>query len=202
MKLYLNKTSPYARVARVCAIEKQLGAEVSLKWVDPWADDAELLAVNPNGKIPVLVTEAGEAISESLLIALYLDGRSAVGSLVPTPDQANVLALAGLGQGLTDAAFTTVISRKHLGPDSDSTVLGQRRHNALSRCLEQLEGLVETDVMQAGINLGQIVTAVALSYMEFRLPEVRWHQQCPRLAEWLAVFAERASMKETSFPAP
>ncbi|WP_198534604.1 glutathione S-transferase N-terminal domain-containing protein [Salinivibrio kushneri] len=58
MELYLNTTSPYARVVRICAIEKQLD-DVKLIWVDPWADDNALLTANPNGKIPVLVTDRG-----------------------------------------------------------------------------------------------------------------------------------------------
>ncbi|NWO06368.1 MAG: glutathione S-transferase N-terminal domain-containing protein, partial [Alteromonadaceae bacterium] len=49
MELYLNQTSPYARVARICAIEKQLSQDVNLVWVDPWADDTALLIANPNG---------------------------------------------------------------------------------------------------------------------------------------------------------
>ena len=188
MELYLNKTSPYARVARICAIEKQLGQDVDLIWVDPWADDKALLIANPNGKIPVLVTNEGEAISESLLIASYLDGLSPTNSLLRTPDYTDVLALSGLSQGLTDAAFTTVISRKHFGNESDSTVLGVRRQNAITRCLQKLEAMVNTDVMSSDINLGQIVTGVALSYIDFRLPELQWRNDQPLLADWATAF--------------
>ncbi|MGM0601316.1 MAG: glutathione S-transferase N-terminal domain-containing protein [Candidatus Rifleibacteriota bacterium] len=199
MELYLNKTSPYARIARICAIEKQLGKDVNLIWVDPWADDKALLTANPNGKIPVLMTNEGEAISESLLIASYLDGLSSTNNLLRTPDYTDVLALSGLSQGLTDAAFTTVINRKHFGIESDSTVLGVRRQNAITRCLQRLEDMVNTDVMNSDINLGQIVTGVALSYIDFRLPELQWGNDQPLLADWATGFSERASGKETAF---
>ena len=199
MELYLNKTSPYARVARICAIEKQLGQYVNLIWVDPWADDKALLIANPNGKIPVLVTDTGESISESLLIASYLDGLSSTNSLLCTSDYTDVLALSGLSQGLTDAAFTTVINRKHFGNESDSTVLGVRRQNAITRCLQRLEAMVNTDVMSSDINLGQIVTGVALSYIDFRLPELQWRNDQPLLADWATGFSERESVKETAF---
>lgn len=199
MELYLNKTSPYARIARICAIEKQLDPQVNLVWVDPWADDNALLIANPNSKIPVLVTDEGEAISESLLIASYLDSLSPTHSLLHTPDYTEVLALSGLSQGLTDAAFTTVINRKHLGKESDQTILGERRQKAITRCLQRLGDRVDTDVMRTDINLGQIITGVALSYIDFRLPELQWRSQHPRLAEWATGFSERASVKTTAF---
>ncbi|TGG92429.1 glutathione S-transferase [Natronospirillum operosum] len=199
MKLYLNQTSPYARVARICAIEKQLEQDLDLHWVDPWADDEALLTANPNGKIPVLVTNEGESISESLLIAAYLDGLSSARSLLRNPDFADVLALCGLSQGLTDAAFTTVINRKHFGQDSDSTVLGIRRRNAIVRCLQRLEGRVDSDVMKSDINLGQIITAVALGYIDFRLPTLQWGNDYPLLADWLVDFSKYSSFKETAF---
>ncbi|ODC02923.1 hypothetical protein BFW38_04515 [Terasakiispira papahanaumokuakeensis] len=199
MELYLNKTSPYARVARICAIEKQLDPQVNLIWVDPWADDKALLTANPNSKIPVLVTDEGEAISESLLIASYLDSLSPANSLLHTPHYADVLALSGLSQGLTDAAFTTVINRKHLGKESDLTVLGERRQKAITRGLQRLEDKVDTDVMRGEINLGQIITIVALSYIDFRLPERQWQHQHPHLANWATGLSERPSTTTTAF---
>ena len=39
MELYLNATSPYARLVRIVLLEKGLMNAVTLKWCDPWADD-------------------------------------------------------------------------------------------------------------------------------------------------------------------
>ncbi|BBI63175.1 hypothetical protein HSBAA_44810 [Vreelandella sulfidaeris] len=46
MELYLNATSPYARLVRIVLLEKGLADAVTLKWCDPWADDADLLKAN------------------------------------------------------------------------------------------------------------------------------------------------------------
>ena len=70
MELYLNATSPYARLVRIVLLEKGLMDAVTLKWCDPWADDADLLKANPAGRIPALVTEDGTTLSESMLIAM------------------------------------------------------------------------------------------------------------------------------------
>ena len=61
------------RVARIAALEKGLAERVQLVWSDPWNHDPALLAVHPQLRIPVLVTDEGQAIAESLLIAQYLD---------------------------------------------------------------------------------------------------------------------------------
>ena len=45
MQLYLNTSSAYARVVRVCLYEKQLIERTELCWCDPWAADSELVQI-------------------------------------------------------------------------------------------------------------------------------------------------------------
>ena len=197
MELFLNGTSPYARVVRVVALEKQFGDSLDLSWVDPWSDDAALLGVNPHARVPVLLTDDGVALSESLLICLYLDGVGGARKLLPPAQQGEVLAQAGVGQGLIDAAFNTVMARKHQGAGADATLLGQRRWRAIERSLKQLDeqlGVPLTEPL-----LGDIIVAVALSYLDFRLPEYAWQQAHPRLADWDALMQVRPSFVATRF---
>ena len=199
MELYLNATSPYARLVRIVLLEKGLADAVTLKWCDPWADDAELLKANPAGRIPALVTEEGTTLSESMLIAVYLDSVSPNKPMLPASSLGDVLHLAGLGQNLMDAAFTTVIARKHYGNEIDDSELGQRRSRAIQRLLKQLNSELGEKQQAAAINLGEIAIAVALDYLAFRLPEVNWKEEYPRLQEWHAVVTARASFQETTF---
>lgn len=199
MQLYLNQTSPYARVARIVAMEKGLLDRVELAWVDPWAESDTLISVNPASRIPVLTTDDGEALAESLLIALYLDEQGDSNRLVPAPDQARVLALAGRGQALTDAAFNTVIGRKHEGLKADETVLGQRRLVAIRRLLAELARGTDRPAMAMPLNLGHIVVAVALDYLDFRLPELSWREKHPALATWADPVLGRDTFVQTAF---
>ena len=57
MKLFSSNASPYARKVRVVIAEKNLGSLVEEVVVDIYADPAELLAANPLGKVPALVTD-------------------------------------------------------------------------------------------------------------------------------------------------
>ncbi|WP_286977976.1 glutathione S-transferase N-terminal domain-containing protein [Pseudomonas sp.] len=201
MELYLNATSPYARLVRIVLLEKGLMDAVTLKWCDPWADDADLLKANPAGRIPALMTEEGTTLSESMLIAMYLDSLDNVKPtppMLPTP-LSDVLHLAGLGQNLMDAAFTTVIARKHYGPEIDQSELGQRRARAMQRLLKQLNSELSGNPTAASIHLGDIAIAVALEYLAFRLPEIRWKEAHPQLAAWHAAVTARTSFQQTTF---
>jgi glutathione S-transferase len=194
MKLYLNATSPYARFVRVVALEK--GLQPELVWVDPWSNDPALLAVNPALRVPALETEQGTCLSESMLIALHLDQATGTPSLLPAKEQEQVLQLMGWGQGLTDAAFNTVIARKHQGSTVDQSELGQRRLAAISHTLQQLEQQVQG---LEKLHLGGLLVAVALDYLSFRLPEIQWQKHYPMLADWQQTLLQRDSFKSTAF---
>ncbi|KXS54638.1 MAG: glutathione S-transferase [Marinobacter sp. T13-3] len=199
-RIYLNATSPYARVARIAAMEK--GLEPELVWVDPWSNDEQLLDVNPMARVPVLVTDEGQAISESLLVLQYLDGIVEATPLFPESALASVLQLTGLAQGLIDASFGTVIQRKHEGDTADNTLLGQRRLAAIKRTLAGLEKNLESAIKQQELpafSATHIVTGVALEYLDFRLPEIHWRESHPALVELDKEMSARASFARTAF---
>lgn len=195
MRLFLNATSPFARVARVIALEKGLNPE--LVWCDPWANDPALLAVHPQGRIPVLLTEDGHAIAESLLIAQYLDTLGHGASLLPAQEMAVTLARTSVGYGLMEAAFSTVIARKH-DANADATVIGQRRLAAMQRALALLEQDLPA-LQEQAITLDQLVIAVAAEYVNFRLPGTITPSQYPQLCRWLQSVSQRPHLAATAF---
>lgn len=202
MKLFLNATSPFARLARVAALEKGLGSGLELVWCDPWSNDPVLLAVHPQARIPVLLTADGQAIGESLLIAQYLDALDGQPSLVPAAQAAAVLAATSLGYGLMEAAFAVTIGRKHEGAAADQGLMGQRRLAAMGRDLELLEQSAQSWLPpEAGqaLRLDQIAIAVALEYVGFRLPELLPQGAYPALRAWLQAVRLRPSLADTAF---
>ncbi|KPQ21822.1 MULTISPECIES: glutathione S-transferase family protein [unclassified Halomonas] len=199
MQLYLNATSPYARVARICLYEKQLIERTELCWCDPWASDSDLLQITPLSRIPTLVTDEGEVLTESLLIALYLDAQGEGESLLPQAALAETLAFAGLGHGLMEAAFNVVIGRKHGGHEVDTTLLGSRRLKAIERTLVTLNAHPSVLAGNAERTLGAIVVAVALAYISFRLPAFDWQNRFPTLHAWQSQVVESESFALTAF---
>lgn len=196
MKLYLNKASPYARLALVVAHEKQLAEQLELVWVDPWASPEALLAVSPLSRVPVLATDAGVAIADSAAISDYLDAVGAGRTLMPPlPRRAEVLGKYGLGRGVIELAFgATIEKRFHEGAKQP---LGERWIETLTRTAKQLESQV-TSFDSEQPDLGDLCIAVGLSYTSFRVSQVNWRTTCPKLAAWQDRMDARPSMRATA----
>jgi glutathione S-transferase len=194
MKLYLNKTSPYARLVMVVAHEKALTERIELAWTDPWANPPELLNVNAFSKVPVLVTDDGQPIIESVCICDYLDQIGGAPRLLPTEaaERLPVLRKYGLGRGLIDTAFGVTIERRFSGTDS---TLAARWLGAVRRAIDALEQDRTLLRSNEPPDLGDLALAVGLSYVEFRLPELNWRSASPRLSQWLDRLSARPSMR-------
>lgn len=79
---------PYSRAANTPWMLEEVGAEYELRFVDILAGGQkapEILALNPMGKLPVLV-DGDVVVTESAAIGLYLADRYAPGRLAPALD--------------------------------------------------------------------------------------------------------------------
>jgi len=193
MKLYLNKTSPYARLTLATAHEAGLADQIDLAWIEPWDNPPALLAVNPLGKIPVLVTDDGTALMESSCICDFLASSSRKSTFKPLVSPPALRRL-GLGRAAMDCAFSAVIQlRFNQGRQSP---LSERWLAAVPRAAATLEMIFDTPNRQP--DLGDLAVAVAFDYVDFRLPEVAWRNWFPRLAQGVDEILNRPSMLESS----
>lgn len=199
MRLYLNKTSPYARLVMAVAYEKGLAQKIELAFTDPWADPDELLGVNPFAKVPVLVTDDGLSLTESSCICDYIDEIENGRRLMPAfgPSRLSTIRKYGFGRGLIDCAFGVTIERRFVG-GSNKSALEQRWLSAVTRALQAMEGDETISLFAEQPDLGDLAIAIGLSYTEFRLPEVRWRETAPRLSKWMDQMADRPSMRLTA----
>jgi len=108
MKLLGSYTSPYVRKISVILLEK--GIAFDLVNTTPWADDDNVVAANPLGKVPVLMTPQGENYFDSPIIAHYLELAYPQPALVPLDPFAalKVRQIEALADGVTDAAMVIV----------------------------------------------------------------------------------------------
>ncbi len=83
-----------SRAIRTLWMLEELGIEYAHQPIDFQTDTKkpEFLAINPNGRIPTLVTEQGEVLWESMSINLYL-AKHYGGPLAPTNPPAEALAI-------------------------------------------------------------------------------------------------------------
>lgn len=199
MKLYHSPASPYARKVRTVIAEKGLDSLVDEILTDVHSDPAELLAVNPLGRIPALVTDEGMALFDSPVICAYLDAHPAGASapLTPSSGPERWLILRGeaLGDGLMDIGLD-LITEKRKPEGEKSPTLAARRRGQLERTLdvtlEFVSGLPKT------FNLGHVAIACALGYLDFRHDEIGWRNGRGELSAWYAEISKRPSVASTA----
>jgi len=68
MKLYVTYTSPYARLARIVVVEKGLQGRVQILEAKTRTVGSPYYQINPSGRVPYLVDDAGLGMEDSQLI--------------------------------------------------------------------------------------------------------------------------------------
>ena len=181
-------TSPFGRKVRMAVEVLGLGGRVMLMPADTLDDNDTLRQQNPLGKMPCLVTGDGTAIYDSGVIIEFLADVAGSDRLIPPrgPERFQTLTRARLADGITDAAILMIYdSRFRPGEPPSARWLAHQR-GKIVRALAAFEALPpdlgQTDIVTIGLGC-------ALGYLDWRKP-VEWRQDHPRLAAWLAAFAE------------
>jgi glutathione S-transferase len=199
MKLHFALASPFVRKVLVVAHERGLAGRITLlpRAMSPVRPEDELNHHNPLGKIPCLITEAGEALYDSRVICAYLDSLGSGAPLLPSaPERWTALRREALGDGIMDAAvgarYETVLRPE--GLRWEAWVAGQK--GKIGRALDALEG--EAEGLGRALDIGTIAIGCALGYLDFRYAGEGWREGRPRLAAWFEGFAARPSMVATA----
>jgi glutathione S-transferase len=197
MKLYLNKTSPYARLVLATAHEAGLASRVETVWLEPWDDNPQLLAVNPLSKVPALITDQGVTLIESALICDHLVTVSGSDRLLPAhgAQRESVLQRLGISRAVIDCAFGSVIQRRF--NDGADTPLSKRWLKAIPRAVTALEKIAAKRTLPSEPDLADVAMTVALDYVDFRLPEIVWRKEAPTLLRAIDSVLARTSMTAT-----
>ena len=186
MRLYSNPHSPFSRKVRVVA--HGCGVALDVADVLPLKDEG-LRTVNPLGRIPALLLDDGTVLLDSKVIAEFLDQD---GKFHPHgAGRWRALSLQALGDGIAEAAVAHAI----LGRDEPPPAASRERHwGAVTRGLDALEKSELSDPPA----IGEVAVACALTYLEFRYPDLDWEGSRPTLAGWYARFCEHPSWKATA----
>ena len=201
MKLLGSTTSPYVRKVRIVMIEKKL--DYVLVPEDVWSAQSTITDVNPLGKVPCLVMEAGEALFESRVIVEYLDTLSPVGKLIPPVgrERAEVKTWEALADGVLDALILARLEATWPGRSS-----GERSQAWIDRQMDKVR--VSLKAMSKGLgdkafcsgihlSLADIAVGCTLSYLDFRFPQIDWRSGYPNLQKLHDKLMQRPSFVET-----
>jgi len=201
MKLFASLTSPYARKIRILLAEKGLPFELVVD--SPWEANTRIPALNPLGKVPVLITDDGEAFFDSPVIAGYLETLPAEPAMLPADalEAVRVRQLEALADGITDAAVAALLeSRRPDGQRSEAEIVRQK--DKIARGLVELARRAHGhDWLHGGrFSLADVAAAVALAYLDLRHPDVDWRSSHPALARFAENMFARQSFTDTKPP--
>jgi glutathione S-transferase len=198
MKLLYSVTSPYARKVRIVAAEKKLDLDVVTS--DPWVVSPELIAANPLGKVPALITDDGWSLFDSRVIVEYLDGLSPVQRLIPegSRDRIAVKRWEALADGLLDAALTARL--ESMRPDQNESSAKQiaRQRDKIAASLKEMACCLDDADYCVGnaLTLADIAMGCALGYLDLRFPDIDWAAAHPSLLR-----AHKKLLSRSSFQA-
>jgi glutathione S-transferase len=199
MQLFTSPTTPFGRKVVVMILESGLSDRVELVQVigTPLEPGTLPVAQNPLGKIPALMTDAGQAIFDSRVICRYLDAKSGAG-LYPLGEALwPVLVLEATADGILDAAVLMAYELRLRQQDMQSQPWLEAQWLKISRALDAIEAQ-DMASLNGPRNMAQIAVSVALGYLDFRHDARGWRAGRPGLAAWNAEFAARPSMMATA----
>ena len=195
MKLFFSPTSPYVRKCMACAHELGLVSRIELlgSKAHPIDRDASIVAVNPLGKVPTLVTDDGQALYDSRVICEYLDHVGG-GTLLPkdAAGRWNALTLQALADGVLDACL---LARYEDAVRPEALRWADWRRGQMDKVAASLAALeAGTPALDQNVHIGNLATGCALGYLDLRFPELAWRDHHSKLAAWWAAFGARPSM--------
>ncbi len=200
MKLYWSSRSPFVR--KVMAFAHECGVVGRIECVRTLVamtqPNADLLKINPTGKIPTLLVDDGSALYDSTVICEYLDSLHDGRRLFPASGPARWTALRrhALGNNLLDnlMLWRNEMLRPQVQQSPETLAAFEIKvRNAVAALDRDAEALA-TDA----VGIGHIAIACALSYADFRFANLGWRRGNDRIARWFDAFAQRPSMVNTA----
>ena len=199
MKLYYSGASPYVPKVMVTAIEAGIDKKIEQvpTAVTPVQPNKDLAKENPLMKLPTLVTDDGTPLYDSYVICEYLDSLSKGARLLPAPGPARwkVLTLHALATGVTEAGLLARYEEVVRKPELRNNEWVQGQLAKVNNGLDELERSAKD--LEGPINLGQVATACAIGWLEFRKPAGDIRKGRPKLFAWYDAFVKRPSLQAT-----
>lgn len=200
MKLYVTYTSPYARLARIVVIEKALEERVEIIEAKTRTAGSPYYQINPSGRVPYLINDAGVGMEDSQLICAYLDSLDSKPRFhKPTlaPDWA-YLRLEFSARSMCDGISVWTREMARLANERSPTVLAHEVARS-QRMADIFEGYMADPLMKGASRMAHFILAVALERARYcGLDDLTKGR--PLLATWMLSMSDLPSMRRTAPP--
>ena len=200
MKLYVTYTSPYARLARIIVIEKALDDRVEIIEAKTRTQGSPYYQINPSGRVPYLVDDAGIGMEDSQLICAYLDnldGKPRFHDPLREPNWA-YLRLEFMARSMCDGISVWTREMSRPTNERSPTVLAHEVTRS-QRMVDIFESYMADPLMRGPPRMAHLVLAVAFERARYcglnNLTDGR-----PQLAKWMRSMSDLPSMQKTAPP--
>ena len=199
MKLYVTFTSPYARLARILVYEKALEDRVEIIEAKTRTPGSPYYLINPSGRVPYLVDDAGAGMEDSQLICAYLDSLDGKPRFHCAPFEGWLYRrLEASARSLCDGISVWAREMTRPATERSPTVLAHEVARS-QRMADFFEGQVADPPLQGPPGMAHLILGVAIDAAQKRglgdLTDKR-----PELARWMRRVAEMPSMQSTVPP--
>ncbi len=190
MKLLTSPTTPFGRKVRLAAAIKGVGDLIeSVKADTNPPGNAELMAQNPLGKIPVLILDDGMRLFDSTVICAYIDtlGGPDAPRLIPEsgPERWKTLTLAALADGMAEAGILIFYEGLFRPAEQRNDDWVARQQSKVDAALDYFEK--NPPAWARNPDYSHAALAAALGHLDLR-HEKRWRIDRPRLVNWIDHF--------------
>ena len=197
MLLHWSPRSPFVRKVMIVAHELGLNERIETvrTVVAPSQPNVELMKENPQSRLPTLRVADGTVIYDSPVICEYFDSLHSGAKLFPAdfPERLVALRRQSLGDGMLDTLlmWRGEVTRPPAQQSIKHMQAWKLKTNVSVDALEE-----EADALAASrFSIGHIALGVALGYIDFRFPEIKWRDGHAKIAAWHKQFEARPSAK-------
>ena len=200
MKLYVTLRSPYARLARILVLEKELEDRVEIIQAKTRTPGSPYYQINPSGRVPFLVDDAGIGMEDSQLICAHLDsldGKPRFHDPLRATDwvyRRLEYAARSLCEGI--CVWGREISRPV--SERSPTVLAHEVARA-NRMADVFEVGITDPLMQGLPRMAHLILAVALDHARIHGSGDLTNGR-PQLATWMRSISDIPSIQRTALP--
>lgn len=198
MQLFYSPNSPYVRKIVILSQELGLAGRIEQRpcTLTPYEPNPDVVAHNPLGKIPVLLTADAGALFDSTVACEYLSALAKDTQWFPAagPARWHALRTNALANGMLEAA--QLARFESVRPEGARyTPWADAQLGKVRRGFAALEAQLPADA-----DIGAIAAACSIGWIAFRFPDIAWRNDAPGLARWFEAFSQRPSFATTRHP--
>ena len=175
--------SPFVRRAAIAL--NHYGMPFERRILSVFQDFDAMLALNPLGKVPVLILRDGGYLYDSRAIIEYLEGVADPDRrLTPTEEASRreMLRLEAVGVGLAEKAYERGLEFARRSPGTQDPLWVGRLERQIKSALQWLEAAANSEWLVGGkITRADLAAAVAATYVAEKLPQLFDSTRFPQL---------------------